>query len=279
MQEVRKATALALDVVIAALALIVLSPLFVVIALCVAVESDGKVFYRARRSGYGGRTLRVLKFTKMQDRAGLPLTTEADERFTRIGRFLARTKLDELPQLLNVVRGQMALVGPRPEDPQFVALHPEAYARILSVRPGITGVSQLAYASESRILLLEDPVADYVVRVLPQKVGLDVRYAESKSIVLDLKVIFWTIAAVLLRQDVAVNRRTLGLTLRGARYKASARPRPASAHPRPQLVPEPAVVMSADGATAMPALRLGQGVGHRGRAEQPGREPHIVLTR
>ena len=275
MQQVRKATAVAFDVLIAALALIVLAPLFAVIALCVAIESDGKVFYRAGRSGYRGRPLSVLKFTKMQDRAGLPLTTEGDERFTRIGRFLARTKLDELPQLLNVVCGQMALVGPRPEDPQFVALHPEAYQRILSVRPGITGVSQLAYASESQILMQEDPVADYVVRVLPQKVGLDVRYSATKSVVLDVKVIFWTVAAVLLRQDVAVNRRTLGMTLRGARYTgpATVRQRPA-ARPRPQLVPEPAVAMSADG--AIPALRISHGPGNRSRGDQ--REPRIVLT-
>ena len=217
MRNVSATTALVVDVVIAVLMLLVVAPLFAVIALCVAVESRGKVFYRAQRAGYRGRTVSVLKFTKMVDRAGLPLTTDYDDRFTRIGRVLAKTKLDELPQLINVVRGDMALVGPRPEDPQFVALHPERYGRILSVRPGITGVSQLAYASESSILLDDDPVADYIRRVLPQKVELDVKYVEAKSLLLDARVLFWTVAAVILRRDVAVNRRTLGLTLREAR--------------------------------------------------------------
>ena len=214
MPDVRKTAALVVDVIIAALILLVIAPVFALIALCVAVESRGSVFYRARRVGYGGRTVAVLKFTKMVDREGLPLTTDDDDRFTRVGRVLAKTKLDELPQLINVVRGDMALVGPRPEDPQFVALHADAYEQILAVRPGITGVSQLAYASESSILRDEDPVEDYIGRVLPQKVKLDVKYAEAKSLLLDLRVLFWTIAAVVLRRDVAVNRHTLALTLR-----------------------------------------------------------------
>jgi lipopolysaccharide/colanic/teichoic acid biosynthesis glycosyltransferase len=275
MQEVRKATALALDVVIATLALVLIAPLFAAIAICVAIESKGHVFYRAHRTGYQGRKLAVLKFTKMQDVEGPPLTTDDDERFTRIGRLLARTKLDELPQLLNVVRGDMALVGPRPEDPQFIALHPDSYAEILSVRPGITGVSQLAYASESRILESEDPVSDYVDRVLPQKVGLDTRYAASKSIVLDLKVLFWTIAAVVLRQDVAVNRRTLNLTLRGARRHAPAVP----VRSRPHRVPEPVgvVLMSTDGAAAVSPIRLSQAP-PRSRRDSHPREPQPALT-
>jgi lipopolysaccharide/colanic/teichoic acid biosynthesis glycosyltransferase len=220
MPNVRKTVALVVDVVVAALILLVIAPLFAAIALCVAVESRGKIFYRAQRAGYRGRTVSVLKFTKMVEHNGLPLTTDDDDRFTRIGRVLAKTKLDELPQLINVVRGDMALVGPRPEDPQFVALHPDRYEQILSVRPGITGVSQLAYASESEILLDDDPVEDYIGRVLPQKVNLDVKYAEAKSLALDARVLFWTIAAVILRRDVAVNRSTLDLTLREARSQA-----------------------------------------------------------
>lgn len=278
MQEIRKATALAVDVVIATLALILIAPLFALIAICVAVESKGKVFYRAHRTGYQGRSLAVLKFTKMQDVEGPPLTTDDDERFTRIGRLLARTKLDELPQLLNVVRGDMALVGPRPEDPQFIALHPDSYAQILSVRPGITGVSQLAYASESTILESEDPVSDYVDRVLPQKVGLDTRYAASKSIVLDLKVLFWTIAAVVLRQDVAVNRRTLNLTLRGVRRHAPAVP----ARVRPHRVSEPAGVVllngDGDGAGAVAGPTGISQTPPRARRDSHPREPHPALT-
>ena len=245
MWEVRKSVAVVLDVVIATLVLIVISPVFLLVAAIVAVESNGKVFYRARRMGYRGRSLAVLKFTKMvPDNDGLPVTIDGDDRFTRIGRILAKTKLDELPQLINVVRGEMALVGPRPEDPQFIALHAESYDEILSVRPGITGVSQLAYASETSILRQQDPVADYVERVLPQKVRLDTRYAEHKSLVLDAKVLFWTVAAVVLRRDVAVDRGTLGLTLRESRRTIAPLALPTSVQAptrRPELASERAV--------------------------------------
>ena len=224
MRDVWKTAALVVDVVIAFAVLLLIFPVFALIAFVVAIESRGRVFYRAHRVGYRGRSVAVLKFTKMVDREGLPLTTDEDDRFTRVGRFLAKTKLDELPQLINVVRGQMALVGPRPEDPQFVRLHPECYDSILSVRPGITGVSQLAYASESTILLDADPVTDYIVRVLPAKVALDVQYATTKSIALDLRVLFWTVAAVVLRRDVAVNRRSLAMTLRQDRSRGRGQP-------------------------------------------------------
>ena len=273
-QEARRTVGLMVDVAIAALALLVLAPLFAVIAACVAVESNGKVFYRARRAGYRGRQLDVLKFTKMRDHAGPPLTTDADERFTRIGRLLARTKLDELPQLLNVVRGQMALVGPRPEDPQFVELHPEAYADILRVRPGITGVSQLAYATESQILEPQDPVGDYVRRVLPQKVAMDVRYARSKSLVLDARVVFWTVAAVLLRRDVAVNRRTLALTLRAARHPIPAQARPVAPAARPRLAGDRPVLVATE-AAPVPVLRLAHSAPLQ-RRERPALEAPVA---
>ena len=270
MPNVRKTIALAVDVVVAALILLVIAPLFAAIALCVAVESRGKVFYRAQRAGYRGRTVSVLKFTKMVEHDGPPLTTATDDRFTRIGRLLAKTKLDELPQLINVVRGDMALVGPRPEDPQFVALHPECYEQILSVRPGITGVSQLAYASESEILLHDDPVEDYIGRVLPQKVDLDKKYAEAKSLLLDVRVLFWTIAAVVLRRDVAVNRRTLALTLRQARTTARV---PA---------PQPARMLGREAAFELAGVRdggIGRTAGHGlqiSTAQARRRELHVL---
>jgi lipopolysaccharide/colanic/teichoic acid biosynthesis glycosyltransferase len=148
------------------------------------------------------------------DATGGPLTTGGDPRLTRVGGVLTRTRLDELPQLWDVLRGRMSIVGPRPEDPGFVALHPEDYAQILLVRPGISGLSQLAYAGESQILNDEDPVEDYIGRILPQKLRMDRLYARRSTVRLDLKILFWTVMTVLLRRPVAVHRTTARMNIR-----------------------------------------------------------------
>jgi lipopolysaccharide/colanic/teichoic acid biosynthesis glycosyltransferase len=203
------------DVIASVVLLIVVAPLFVALAIAVKVESRGPVFFRSRRAGRDGRDVSVLKFRKMRDGAAGPaLTATDDERFTRIGRFLARTKLDELPQLLNVLKGQMSLVGPRPEDPEFVHLRREDFERILSVRPGITGLSQLAFARESELLDPARRVDDYLERFLPQKIALDQVYVARRTLALDVKILAWTAAAVIFRKDVAVNRKTASLTVR-----------------------------------------------------------------
>jgi lipopolysaccharide/colanic/teichoic acid biosynthesis glycosyltransferase len=166
----------------------------------------------------------MLKFRKMRSDACGPLLTIADDpRLTRVGAILARTKLDELPQLWNVLRGQMSLVGPRPESPEFVAQYAEDYAAILSVRPGITGFSQLAYAKESEILDRTDRVGDYLTRVLPQKLRMDRLYAENRSLATNLRVLAWTAIAVFVRIDVAVHRETgtLGVRRRPATTSAT----------------------------------------------------------
>ncbi len=204
------------DIVVALGLVVLLSPLFVLVALAVVLDSRGPILYRASRAGLGGRSIAVLKFRKMTaDAVGSALTLCEDDRFTRVGRFLARTKLDELPQLLNVLAGQMSLVGPRPEDPRFVALYDSAYHdEILTVRPGITGLSQLAFAKEGEVLNPEDRVGDYVARILPQKVALDCLYAKRRSIVVNVRVLFWTVVTVGLRRGVSVNRATGALRLR-----------------------------------------------------------------
>jgi lipopolysaccharide/colanic/teichoic acid biosynthesis glycosyltransferase len=157
----------------------------------------------------------MLKFRKMADGCGgPPLTTTDDARLTRCGRILAATKLDELPQLWHVLKGEMSLVGPRPEDPDFVAVHKPAYRQILEVKPGITGLSQLAFVREMKVLDPEDRIASYLTRLLPAKVQLDLLYARSRSVRMDLRIIAWTAVAVLLRRDVAVDRTTGRLGLR-----------------------------------------------------------------
>jgi lipopolysaccharide/colanic/teichoic acid biosynthesis glycosyltransferase len=204
-----------LDVIVAVLTLLLLAPAMGVIALLIKLDSAGPVFYRAARVGYRGETLRMLKFRKMHDRAtGSPLTMDDDARFTRIGGWLAKLKLDELPQLWHVLTGEMSLVGPRPETEGFVARHEAEYREILSVRPGILGWSQLAFAEESRILDDADPVGHYVAAILPQKVSLDLLYATTRNVLLDLRIVFWSVLAVALRRRVAVHRSDGRMNLR-----------------------------------------------------------------
>jgi lipopolysaccharide/colanic/teichoic acid biosynthesis glycosyltransferase len=205
------------DRVIACLVLLLLAPIMALIALCVVLESRGGPFYRAARVGKHGCRIYVLKFRKMRrGAAGRPLTVADDERFTRLGRYLARTKLDELPQLINVIRGQMSLVGPRPEDPSFVERHSAEFEPILKVRPGMTGLSQLAFAAESRILDPTDPILDYEERILPQKLKLDALYVNQWHPLLDVRIACWTLAETLLSVPVSVDRSTARMGVRTA---------------------------------------------------------------
>jgi lipopolysaccharide/colanic/teichoic acid biosynthesis glycosyltransferase len=204
-----------IDIAVSAFGLVILSPLFCLIALLVVLDSPGPVFFRAERVGFRGRPLRMLKFRKMRTgAAGIALTVADDERLTRLGAWLVRTKLDELPQLWHVLRGEMSLVGPRPESPSFVSRFRADYDVILRVRPGITGYTQLAFAQEGSILDPHDPHGHYLEALLPQKVGLDRLYARRASTRRDVSVLVATFVTLVLRQPVAVHRETAALTLR-----------------------------------------------------------------
>jgi lipopolysaccharide/colanic/teichoic acid biosynthesis glycosyltransferase len=204
-----------LDLALAIPLCVAVVPLFAVIALAIKLDSRGPVFYRCRRVGFRGRPLAMLKFRKMADGVSGPALTSADDsRFTRCGRLLAATKLDELPQLWHVLTGEMSLVGPRPEDPEFVELHKIEYAEILQTQPGITGLCQLAFARETKLLNSEDRVTSYIGQLLPAKVRIDLLYARRRSMRMDLRILVWTAVAVLLRQEVAVDRASGRLTLR-----------------------------------------------------------------
>jgi lipopolysaccharide/colanic/teichoic acid biosynthesis glycosyltransferase len=216
----------AFDVGVAALLLALAAPLIVVLAVAVKLDSKGPAFFRCRRVGFGGREFAMVKFRKMYDGArGPALTAAHDSRFTRIGRFLARTKLDEVPQLWNVLRGDMSLVGPRPEDPSLVRLRREEFQPILRVRPGVTGLTQLAFARESELFDAEDRTDQYLSQILPEKLKIDRLYVERRSFLLDLRILVWTAAAVILRREVAVDPET---------GRLSGRRRPS-----PQLLPAP----------------------------------------
>jgi lipopolysaccharide/colanic/teichoic acid biosynthesis glycosyltransferase len=160
------------------------------LALAVFIDSPGPVFYRSRRIGRGGRPFAMLKFrTMVRDAAGPPISAHGDERYTPLGRTLASLRLDELPQLWNVMRGDMRLVGPRPEVEDFVMHFPAEYERILSVPPGLTGPSQVEYAWEGEILAraqLHDRATLYRESILPMKLAIDLRYTERHSVAGDL---------------------------------------------------------------------------------------------
>jgi lipopolysaccharide/colanic/teichoic acid biosynthesis glycosyltransferase len=204
-----------LDIAVATLLLVAMSTVFLLIAIAIKLDTRGSVFYRVKRVGYRGRPLLMTKFRKMHgDAAGGPLTADRDPRLTKVGAVLTRSRLDELPQFWDVLRGRMSLIGPRPEDPGFVALHRRDYEQILDVRPGITGLAQIAYAEESRIVDADNPIDDYVTRIMPQKLILDKLYARRYSLGLDLRILAWTVITIPLRRPVSVDRCTGEMNVR-----------------------------------------------------------------
>ncbi len=188
-----------MDVVLATTGLLVLFPAIAAIAAMVKLWSPGPVLFRQQRVGLGGRPFTILKFRSMRVGASGPsITTGTDARVTPVGRILRRTKLDELPQLWNVLVGDMSIVGPRPELERYVRLFPDAYARILTVRPGLTDFAAIEYRDEEAELGgSPDAEATYVQVVLPAKIALYHRYLDEMSIGTDFALVLRTLAALL----------------------------------------------------------------------------------
>jgi len=188
------------DVVAAGIGLALLSPLLLLLALWVRLDSPGPVLYRQQRVGRNGVLFDILKFRTMQHRleAGAQLTVGRDPRITRAGHFLRHYKLDELPQLINVVQGSMSLVGPRPEVPRYVDCYPPAVrVTVLSVAPGITDLASILYKEESEVLgRAPDPERAYLETILPVKLEYYQRYVRERSFWLDLRIIVQTLAAI-----------------------------------------------------------------------------------
>jgi len=190
----------AFDIVCSAAGLMVLSPLLLLLSgLIVAQDGGGPIFTQAR-VGRMGRPFRMFKFRTMvrnAERRGLQLTVGADPRITAVGRWLRRLKLDEVPQLLNVLRGEMSLVGPRPEVPVYVDKYTPEQRRVLALTPGITDPASIAYANESELLAKSaDPEHTYVHVIVPDKIRLNLEYAESANAWSDVQVIFGTLRKV-----------------------------------------------------------------------------------
>jgi lipopolysaccharide/colanic/teichoic acid biosynthesis glycosyltransferase len=191
------------DIVASAVGLLLLVPVFAVIAIAIRLDDGGTVFYRQTRVGRGGRSFEINKFRSMtpSNRSGRSnLTVAGDQRITRLGAFLRRSKLDELPQLFNVLRGEMSLVGPRPETPDLIAHYtPAQRTAILSVRPGMTDWASLILKDESVLLAAAaDPVRFYRERLMPLKYELCVHYVEEIGPMTDIRIILATIWAILL---------------------------------------------------------------------------------
>ena len=191
----------ALDIAIAALGLLVLAPLLALLALLIKFESSGPVFFRQTRVGRHGKPFRIFKFRTMAhgpQRGGPQLTVEGDARITRVGAVLRRTKLDELPQLIDVLRGTMSLVGPRPEVPRYVEHYPPGdRERVLSVRPGITDFASLRYRDENALLArASDPEREYLDVILPSKLRYALDYVDHGTVADDLRVLGLTLRTV-----------------------------------------------------------------------------------
>lgn len=190
----------AMDIVLSLAGIAALSPVLALTALAVALDSPGGVFYRQVRVGKRGKEFRIFKFRTMvsgADRKGPLITIGADERVTRVGRVLRKTKLDELAQLLNVLKGDMSFVGPRPEVPKYVAMYSPAQRNVLLVRPGITDYASIAYRDENDLLSgAEDPERVYIETIMPAKLELNRQYISQIGVLTDIKLIFKTIAAV-----------------------------------------------------------------------------------
>jgi lipopolysaccharide/colanic/teichoic acid biosynthesis glycosyltransferase len=189
------------DVIVAALGLLLLSPLLIAIALWIKLDSPGPVFFRQERVGRGGVLFRIHKFRSMRadaPLAGPQLTVGADPRITRAGQVLRRTKLDELPQLIDVLAGSMSLVGPRPEVPRYVALYPAALRdKVLSVRPGITDPASIEYRDESALLArATDPERVYIEQIMPAKLRCAASYVDRMSLANDVRLIGATLRSL-----------------------------------------------------------------------------------
>jgi len=191
----------AMDIVISAGALLVIWPVLLLIAVAIKIDDPGPVFYRQVRVGRGGKEFRIYKFRTMvvdADKKGLAITVGRDNRITRMGAFLRKTKLDELAQLINVFTGEMSFVGPRPEVPKYVNLYTPYQRQVLLVRPGITDYASIAYRNENDLLEgAEDPEKMYIEKIMPDKIELNMKYLREISPLADIRLILSTIIAVL----------------------------------------------------------------------------------
>lgn len=189
------------DITSSMIGLILISPLFIVLMILISLESKGGPFFKQVRVGRHNKDFKIFKFRTMfvgSDKKGLLTLGDKDNRVTNVGYFLRKYKLDEFPQLINVIKGDMSVVGPRPEVRKYIDILSEEDKRLLSVRPGITDYASIKFVNESEVLKnSSDPEKTYLEDILPEKVKLGLEYAEKANLATDLKIIFITIARII----------------------------------------------------------------------------------
>lgn len=189
------------DIVFSLFGLVLIFPILLLIALIVKIDSSGPVFYRGFRVGKDGKLFKIFKFRTMEkdaDRKGIDSTAADDSRITRIGRFLRKYNIDELPQLVNILKGEMSFVGPRPQVKWATELYTEKERVILTLKPGLTDYASLRFPNEGEIIKgSKDPDRDYLQKIHPEKTRLQIEYVKNQSFLVDLKIIFKTILIVI----------------------------------------------------------------------------------
>lgn len=189
------------DLICSLLGLLSISLVFLIVAISIKLTSRGPVFFKQKRIGRDGKEFYIYKFRTMivdAEKKGKQITIGNDSRITSVGRFLRKYKIDELPQLINVVKGDMSLVGPRPEVPRYVALYNKKQKRVLSVRPGITDYASLYYKDENEVLgKVDNPEKYYIDIIMPHKLSLNIEYIEDNNIFKDFKIILKTVKEVI----------------------------------------------------------------------------------
>lgn len=197
------------DVFLSIFGLLVLSPIFFIIAIQIKIKDKGPVFYRGLRVGQYGRLFNIFKFRTMiinAEKIGGPSTPDDDPRITKIGKSIRKYKFDELPQLINILRGEMSLVGPRPEVKHYIDMFTEEEKAILSVKPGITDWASLRNPDEGAILEGSlDPEKTYMEKIRPEKIRLQLKYVREHSFLTDLKILFLTLKTIILRKRIRAN--------------------------------------------------------------------------
>ncbi len=190
----------ALDLFISIIGLILLAPFFILIGVLIKLDSRGSVFYKQERVGKDGKLFKLFKFRTMgieSDKGQAITIGERDPRITKIGFYLRKYKLDELPQLINVSIGTMSLVGPRPELKKFVDMYTDEQRRVIEVKPGITDYASIEFRNENELLAgKEDPIQFYIEEIMPIKLRLNLEYIRDQSFWLDVKIIFKTIFSI-----------------------------------------------------------------------------------
>lgn len=190
-----------LDFLCSLVVLVLLLPVWLVVALLIVLESRGGVFYVQKRVGKDNRDFNLYKFRTMRpdsDSKGLLTVGARDSRITRVGYFLRKYKIDEFPQLLNILKGDMSIVGPRPEVRKYVDLYTPEQMRVLSVRPGLTDYASIRYVNENEVLAAsDDPERTYIEEMMPAKLALNLQYIDNQSLKEDFKLIFKTFTAIL----------------------------------------------------------------------------------